>query len=346
MNKKLVIVLAVAAIATFATIAVLRSESSEIFRPFRGHQGDKNLTRIFENWRKQHNKTYGGPESSKRFGIFVDNLRRYEKINSVKRNFTVGLNQFSDLTRQEFSSIYLGLKVKKNVTTKPSGKPIAAKAVRADSVDWRTKNAVTPVKNQGQCGSCWAFSTTGSLEGLNALTNGNLLSFSEQQLVDCAGGSYGNEGCDGGEMSSALQYTADNGITLEGSYPYTAQDGNCTYNSSQQAYKNGGYQTPNSDSDLEAAANNQPVSVSVEADQDCFQGYTGGVMDDTSCGSNLDHGVLVVGYGTDASAGKYWIVKNSWGGSWGESGYIRIGRENGGNDGICGINLDNAYPTQ
>jgi len=242
------------------------------------------------------------------------------------------------LTKAEFASIYLGLK-QKNITKR--SQPIEYVQVGADTVDWRTKGAVTGIKNQGQCGSCWAFSSTGSLEGLNFLKNGKLLSFSEQQLVDCSG-SYGNEGCDGGLMESALEYTAAKGVELESDYPYTAQDGSCKYSASKVAFKNKNYAAASSDSLLEKAVNIGPVSVSVEADQDVFQYYTSGVLNDASCGTDLDHGVLAVGYGTSGKTG-YWIVKNSWGTAWGDSGYLKIARSSG--DGVCGINMDNCYPT-
>ena len=347
MNKKLAIVLALAVVGTFAAVALFDTEASEtelIFGFFRGRQ-EKNLTNVFTSWKAKHNKTYSGAEHKRRYAIFVKNLKRIEKINSVKRNYTVGLNQFADLTKTEFASLYLGYK--KPATRKPSVSRVAV-TVPA-SIDWRDKNAVTAIKNQGQCGSCWAFSTTGALEGLNAINNGNLLSFSEEQLVDCSG-SYGNEGCNGGAMDNAFQYVAAEGIELESDYPYTASggtSGSCAYSSSKVAFKNGGYEDVEtySDSALQAAVAQQPVSVAIEADQDCFQYYTGGVLDDSSCGTSLDHGVLAVGYSTGSSDGNYWIVKNSWGTSWGLNGYVQIAMNGGSDGGICGINLDPSYPT-
>jgi len=344
MNKKVAIIIALAVVGVFAAVVVFHSDTTEtefafsVFRRTSRGGNDKNLTKLFQQWKKKHNKTYGGVEHKKRYQIFVQNLKRIEKINSKNRTFTVGLNKFSDLTKQEFSSIYLGLKPRKNITKRPF--IVNPNFTAPASVDWRTSNAVTAIKDQGQCGSCWAFSTTGSLEGLNAIKNGNLLSFSEQQLVDC---STENEGCNGGLMTLALEYTASNGITLEDSYPYTGEDGTCTYDSSQKAFANTAYTTPNSNADLLTAAAQGPVSVSVEADQDVFQYYTSGVLNDDTCGTDLDHGVLVVGYDTDATSGPYWIVKNSWGADWGNNGFLWIARVDG--DGICGINLDNALPT-
>jgi C1A family cysteine protease len=213
----------------------------------------------------------------------------------------------------------------------------------ASSLDWRQKNAVTPVKNQQQCGSCWSFSSTGSVEGAHAIKTGNLVSLSEQQLVDCST-AQGNQGCNGGLMDQAFQFIISNGgITSEAQYPYTATGPNtCQTNVTSVATISSFVDvTPGSETALMAAVNLGPVSIAIEADQECFQFYSGGVLSDPSCGTNLDHGVLVVGYGTDATSKQdYWIVKNSWGASWGESGYIRLIR--GTNE--CGIAQEPSYP--
>jgi len=209
-----------------------------------------------------------------------------------------------------------------------------------ESVDWRQKGVVLPVKNQGQCGSCWAFSAVSALESLNAIKNGNLVSLSEQQLVDCAG-AYGNEGCNGGLMDTAFAYVRDKGICASADYPYTARDGTCKESRCTAAFKISGYgQIPEGDEKLQLQAiANSPVSVSVEAGTFAFQFYSGGVLDDPSCGKRLDHGITAVGY--DMTAPKpYYIVRNSWGSSWGELGYVRIvfGK------GMCGIADDSSFP--
>jgi len=199
---------------------------------------------------------------------------------------------------------------------------------------------VTPIKNQGQCGSCWAFSATGSIEGAWWNKTKNLVSVSEQQLVDCAG-STGNEGCNGGLMDLAFEWIIQNGgICTEKDYPYTAVDGTCK-TTCRSAVKLSGYKSTNQgdENDLFRAATLTTVSVAIEADEMPFQFYSGGVFDE-QCGTNLDHGVLVVGYGTDTGK-DYWIVKNSWGTSWGESGYIRMIR----NKNICGIAAQPVYAT-
>lgn len=299
----------------------------------------------FLNWTAQYNKTYSGvTEQHYRESIFNENVKKINEHNADGRyTYTLGLNQFADLTASEFKEQYVTGGYNRshprsvNYTTYATALPT--------SVDWTQKGAVTPVKNQGQCGSCWAFSTTGSVEGAHFIANKSLVSLSEQQLVDCSSPE-GNQGCNGGLMDYAFQYIIDNkGITSEADYPYTAVDGTCKKN--QKAYATISsfvdVQT-NSDEALMTAVVQQPVSVAVEADQNSFQLYSGGVMT-AACGTNLDHGVLVVGYGTDAGQ-DYYKVKNSWGETWGEAGYIRLGRGasyNGG-AGQCGILMDPSYP--
>ena len=209
--------------------------------------------------------------------------------------------------------------------------------------DW-TGKAVTDVKNQAQCGSCWAFSATGGAEGAYAIANGTIKSFSEQQLVDCAGGSYGNQGCNGGLMDQAFDYMKDNGIQLESSYQYTARDGTCRADPSLMAFKIDSYtDVPQDDnSELIKAIYAAPVSVAIAVDF-YFQAYTGGIYNHWSCGTGLDHGVLAVGYGSD-NGQDFYKVKNSWGTSWGEEGYIRFARKDSG-VGMCGITRQASYPS-
>ena len=211
------------------------------------------------------------------------------------------------------------------------------------SVDWVAAGAVTPVKNQGQCGSCWAFSTTGSTEGAIFVSGKPLPVLSEQQLVDCAG-AQGNQGCNGGLMDYGFQYIIDNkGIGSEASYPYKAADGTCKKVASVATITSFKDVPTNSETALVAAIVQQPVSVAIEADQDSFQLYAGGVMS-AVCGSQLDHGVLAVGYGT-LNASDFYQVKNSWGADWGMKGYILLGRGAAFKAaGQCGIQMDPSYP--
>lgn len=230
---------------------------------------------------------------------------------------------------------------KVGVTKNCTGKQ-APDAALPDSVDWAAKGAVTPIKNQGQCGSCWAFSTTGSLEGAYFRKTGSLASFSEQQLVDCSS-SYGNQGCNGGLMDQAFWYVIDHGITLESKYPYRGTGGPCKYVDTDKAFQISDCTdvTVNKEKSLMAAIAQQPVSVAIEADHLSFQLYKSGVYSG-NCGTKLDHGVLAVGYGSQDGK-NYFKVKNSWGAGWGSSGYIYIVRKGDGK-GQCGIQEVSSFP--
>jgi len=202
----------------------------------------------------------------------------------------------------------------------------------AVSVDWRAQGAVTPIKNQGQCGSCWAFSTVAGLEGAWQISTGSLVSMSEQQFVDC---STQNHGCDGGSMDLGLMYARTTAVATEQSYPYNAIGGDCQQDFNPaipQGSVTGLTDVDQSVEALKSALNHGPVSVGIEADQDVFQGYIGGVIT-YGCGSNVDHGVTAVGYTSD-----YFIVKNSWGASWGEEGYVNIAGDQ------CGITTGAVFP--
>jgi len=198
----------------------------------------------------------------------------------------------------------------------------------ASSLDWVTKGAVTPVKNQEQCGSCWAFSATGSLEGAYQISTGTLKSFSEEQIVQCSS-KYGNQGCQGGLMDDAFKFWEKYPPVLESAYPYTSGSGltgKCHGPKRTAEAKVTGYKDVSSESDLVAAVNKGPVSVAIEADKSIFQSYSSGVISGAACGKKLDHGVLVVGYGT-TSGKSYWKVKNSWGKTWGMEGYVLLEKD-------------------
>jgi len=297
----------------------------------------------FASFVKKYNKKYTHDEFFPRYTIFKANLNKIREHASKKSTFTMAINEFADMTFAEFHSKMTGYKrVDKSVLRAKNGPHQNKNLKVADSIDWRAKGAVTPVKNQQQCGSCWAFSTTGSTEGAHAIKTGNLVSLSEQQLVDCST-AQGNQGCNGGMMDQGFQYIiTNNGITTEAAYPYTAADGTCNTNVQPAATLSSFVDvTSGSETALLAAVNIGPVSIAIEADQQCFQFYSGGILSDPSCGMQLDHGVLVVGYGTDSATNTpYWIVKNSWGASWGESGYIRLIR--GTNE--CGVAQEASYP--
>jgi cathepsin L len=261
----------------------------------------------------------------------------------------LGLNAFSDLSNKEFKARFtpFGSLNSDKTNCKPQ---IASDETNVKEIDWQTLGAVTPVKDQGQCGSCWSFSATGAIEG--AVYNSNegksksLQSFSEQQLVDCSK-MYGNLGCNGGLMDNAFKYVIDNGICTETAYPYTATSSITETCKSKSCVPNKSVcecvdVIPSSTKDLMRAVSITPVSVAIQADATTFQMYKSGVYTDIKCGTDLNHGVLVVGYGVDTESQlPYWRVKNSWGTDWGDEGYIKILRSEG--DGICGIAMQPSY---
>ena len=306
----------------------------------------------FMGFLKQFEKKYDSLEALEaRFDIFRQNLKEILEHNSIiGKNFTMGVNQFTDLSPEEFKADYangLGLGVfgvEKTAckTYAPTGKVVP------DSWDWREHGAVTPVKNQGQCGSCWSFSASGAMEGAWAIKTTDIISISEQQLVDCSK-KYGNLGCKGGFMDNAFQYAIDNGMCSEESYPYTSgvtkTGGSCVECKPVVAIKGCSDVPPNNQVALkEAVALIGPISIALDAETKLFQSYKSGVITSESCGTNLDHGVLIVGYGEEDGI-KYWLVKNSWGASWGDAGYIKIARSESKNDaGICGIAMQPSFP--
>ena len=290
---------------------------------------------LFTRFIETHKPAYETKEFFTKYNTFKNNLDIILAHNAnPSKTFTMGVTQFADLSAEEFAARH---------TMKPMGASLRSKAAKKftgkvpASVDWRDdKTVVGAVQDQGQCGSCWAFSAVGAMEGAYGLAKGNFMKFSEQQLVDCAG-SEGNNGCNGGLMDTAFAYYEKNGIYETNHYgPYTARDGSCKAITSQADVDGSevtGYDMVDNNEDaLVAAAAQQPVSVAIAASGSAFQFYTSGVITGSACGTQLDHGVLVVGYGTENNV-DYYIVRNSWGASWGEKGYVRIQR---GAD-TCGI---------
>jgi C1A family cysteine protease len=292
-----------------------------------GHQQASQVS-SFESWKARHGISFSNQfENAYREKVFLANLAEIEAHNSRNdQTYTMGLNQFSAMTQEEFAETYLTLQV-----------PESTNAVQhtdedvsfIGDVDWVSRGAVTGVKNQGQCGSCWAFSATGGLEGLSKLSYENLQSFSEQQLVDCSG-SYGNQACNGGLMNNAFKFVKDHGIVLESEYPYKAVKQTCSKTSG--SFKISGYTEVSNPNALTNAISGRPVSVAVDATN--WSKYSSGVF--SNCKTSLNHGVTLVGI-----SGENWVVKNSWGTTWGEKGFIRLAKGN-----TCGIANAASYPNK
>lgn len=303
----------------------------------------------FNTWKQTHGKVYQTEELAVRMSIFMDNVKFVDEYNNRKdTKMTLGLNEYADLTHEEFKSMMTGSVEETNEAKAWLNQDASAFIEPANfeapaSVDWRSKGAVTPIKNQGQCGSCYSFSTTGSIEGQWFRKNNVLVSLSEQQIMDCSTG-YGNNGCNGGLMTSSFQYVkAAGGIDTEQAYAYEAAEGYCRFKSAYIGAKITGFSNvPASESSLKAAvASVGPVSVAIDASHRSLQFYTGGIYYEPACSSTqLDHAVLAVGYGSNGSQ-DYWIVKNSWGTSWGVSGYFMLLRNY---HNQCGIASMASYP--
>jgi hypothetical protein len=296
----------------------------------------------FVQWMQKFDKSYSPEEFFYRYNTFKANFDFVEKHNAGNYTWSVELNKFADLSSAEFKAIYLGYKPElRRGDRQVTLRDLKVGAYPDGSVDWVSKGAVTGVKDQGQCGSCWSFSTTGAVEGIVQIKHGQLTPLSEQELMDCSY-SYGNLACNGGLMDNAFKYVMANGLCTEAAYPYTAQSSKTCRASSCTASpysKITGYtDVKATENYLGQAVDLQPISIAIEADQSGFQMYKSGVFCGL-CGTSLDHGVLAVGYGTDSGT-DYWKVKNSWGTSWGEQGYIRMCR----NKNECGIASEPSYP--
>jgi cathepsin L len=292
----------------------------------------------FTNHVSMYEKVYSVEELFSRYNTFKSNIDIIKSHNENNVSFTLAMNQFGDLTPEEFKKEVVGSCFAGGVNTNVV---IDSTNIKLPSpIDWRSKGAVTPVKNQGYCHSCWAFSATGAIEGRTYIAKGTLPNLSEQQLVDCSG-SFGNSDCKGGGglMNNAFKYATKYGLCHSSVYPYTGRDQPCR--SCHIEVQTKGYRdVPSGDEEtLGDALSMGPVSVAVQAEQDIFQFYHDGIIDGV-CKKNLDHGVLAVGFNTDSANSGYWIVKNSWGTSWGKQGYVQIRAFKN----MCGIALAASYP--
>lgn len=313
-------------LVVLVSFAVADNKLEEEWSAWKGKYGKSYLTNETESWRR---------------AIWSRNYAMVTKHNQAGYSYTLEMNEFADLTAQEFSSIYNGYRrsLPANNTRYWRSPPESLIGI-PDKVDWRDKGYVTPVKNQKKCGSCWAFSATGSLEGQHFKKTGKLVSLSEQNLVDCVKG----EGCEGGLMTSAFEYIKKNGgIDTEESYPYKAKNEKCHFKESDIGATLRSYEKIIREDCLslrERVANVGPISAAMDASHNSFQLYKKGIYSPSVCSkTKLDHGILVVGYGNEDGT-DYFLVKNSWGTSWGMEGYFMIENKND----LCGICTSASYP--
>lgn len=335
-NKKKIVIGALGLVGLIALVAVFVSTShgsSDIsLKEFQLEHAE------FKNYLSHFGKSYeDSDEYQQRFNIFRTNSAYIRVQNSLKASWKLGVNKFADISHSEFKSQLLGTRVENSLR---SGSTKKVNQLYSSIVDWRTMGKVTPVKDQGYCGSCWAFSATGAMESAWAIKNNELISLSEQQLVDCSW-KFDNYGCNGGLMDSAFEYViANHGIASEKKYPYKGVDKSCKRLKARKSVVKISSYVDVAVNDMNALASaiaQQPVSVAVDAT--VWQFYNSGVLDSSTCGTDLNHGVLAVGF--DMGEG-YWIIKNSWGSGWGENGYIRISIEDG--VGTCGVQMYPSYP--
>uniref|UniRef100_A0A452YWP2 Vignain n=1 Tax=Aegilops tauschii subsp. strangulata TaxID=200361 RepID=A0A452YWP2_AEGTS len=297
---------------------------------------DLSMVARHEGWMAEYGRVYkDAAEKAERFEIFKANAKFIESFNAGNHKFWLSINQFADLSNDEFRATkrnkgFIPNKVK--VPTEFRYENMSFDALPA-TMDWRTKGAVTPIKDQGQC------------EGIVKISTGNLVSLSEQELVDCD--VHGeDQGCEGGLMDDAFKFIIKNGgLTKESSYPYAGADGKCKSGSDSVATITSYEDVPTNDEGaLMKAVASQPVSVAVDGGDMTFQFYSGGVMTG-SCGTDLDHGIAAIGYGATSDGTKYWLMKNSWGTTWGENGYLRMEKDITDKKGMCGLAMEPSYPT-
>jgi len=293
---------------------------------------------LFKKFVNQYNKDYATNtiEYQRRFLIFKDNLKRIDELNSRQKTAKYAINKFADLSPKEFSKKYKGY----NKTSSSPNVPVFSGKrglVVPSSFDWRTKGVVTPVKDQGQCGSCWAFSATEGVESAWIFAKHPSVELAPQQIVDC---DQSDQGCNGGDLPTAFEYVKQNGMEPESDYPYAAVDQDCQYNSQDVVarIKSWGYATQSQDENqmLQASYTYGPLSICVDASN--WSSYEGGVVT-SDCGTDLDHCVQLVGWDTYTDGTPYWIIRNSWGTSWGINGFIYVER---GQD-LCGVAEEPTY---
>ncbi len=307
--------------------------------------GDEEFQSLWASWKIQYNKDYSDEETEAlRFNIFIDNYNAIQAWNSEENTAILAVNKFADLNNAEFASLYANAYAAPDSVAQENLVTFGDVDDIPSSWDWVSQGAVTAIKNQAQCGSCWAFATVATTEGLYFINGNTLTSFSEQQIVDC---DTTCDGCGGGWPYLAMAYVAKNGLETEQDYPYAGVDQSCAFQTSnavQTGVTGAAFVTPKNVADLQAAIVQQPVAVIVEADQNAFQFYSSGVIT-TGCGVALDHAITAVGYGNSQGQVAF-TVKNSWGTDWGVEGYVYISTSTQYNDGLgaCGILSQPQFP--
>ncbi|KAM0933925.1 putative actinidain [Dioscorea sansibarensis] len=320
---------------------------SSLYLAINAARSEDEIKLLYEGWLVKHHKNYNDLfEMEKRYNIFKDNLKYIDEHNAGNHSSTLKLNVFADLTNDEYRNTYLGFQpfTGENMGSKESNRYLFnGDETLPDSIDWRDLGAVVDVKNQLECSSCWAFSSIAAIEGLNQIVTGNLISLSEQELVDCA-----RKSCEPWRMDRAFEFIINNGgIDTEEDYSYRGHYARCNRNKLRRRVVSiDGYENvrSNSEDSLKKAVAHQPISVAIDASSQDFTHYGSGIYKG-SCGISLNHGVTLVGYGTE-NGDDYWLIKNSWGENWGENGYGKLQRNSGTNEGKCGITMMASYPVK
>ncbi|CAH2071171.1 unnamed protein product [Thlaspi arvense] len=316
--------------------------------PSRPNVFDAEASLIFESWMVKYGKVYDSvAEKGRRLTVFKDNLRFITNRNAENLSYRLGLTRFADLSLHDYNELCHGADPKPprnhDFMTSSDRYKTSVSDVLPNSIDWRNEGAMTEVKDQGDCRSCWAFSTVGAVEGLNKIVTGELVTLSEQILINC---NKESNGCRGGKVETAFEFIVNNGLGTDNDYPYKAVNGVCDGRHKENntnvvidGYKN---LPANDELALRKAVAHQPITAIIDSSSREFQLYESGVFDGT-CGTNLNHGIVVVGYGTEKGR-DYWIVRNSWGNTWGEAGYMKMARNIANPRGLCGIAMRASYP--
>ncbi|XP_009107294.1 zingipain-2 [Brassica rapa] len=338
----------VSVLSVFVALAIISINLKTCQATYNVTLNEKSISDYYQKWMIQFSKVYKDNfEKEMRYKVFKKNLIFIENFNNMgNQSYKLGVNEFTDMTKEEFLATYTGRLRGINVTSLPKvvDQSMSSRKLNFSELfyvkDWRIEGAVTPVKNQGSCGSCWAFSSVAAVEGLTKISGNNLVSLSEQQLVDCT------NGCNAGSTGEAFAYIIKNGgISSDSEYPYQGKSGQCR-SDARPAIRIKGYENVPSNNEyaLLDSVLRQPISVDIDSSTDSFMHYKEGVFDVLDCGIDVNHAVVLVGYGVTDDGIMYWLAKNSWGENWGEQGYMRIRRMVEWPEGMCGLAQYANYP--